>query len=1313
MNNIKIKKYLLGIVAFILYAVSPARSQTLIVEAKPAFSDTAFVQNNNYQYLLAEIQDIRTYGTQFDRVNSNAAQYQTFYYIRPSGYIECTVTIPVSGNYNIYTRLYQYGNSAPKAGVYVDGIYKNEITGSQIWAKTTVNLNAGSRTIRYEESGTGSTDWPLRLVGFDAVAITNDPIWTPPTDLSTHPYTGNQYWWQRPSQQLAQIDVSVGGKIATFTGQWNYTDILLIDSTGASQGTANNFTASGDSLAGENLDNAAVSANTARRTHSTALLTTRTKNRISPNYDMIDDEVSVIVPQGQSGYLKIKKYDDSTIRQLPNENYIWDGRLSNDIYSDFAAKRGYLLEFIPTSGGSAPLLACVYSEPDKPSMVWPRVREISPNGDSVYDNADVYLNTSAGFHFNTSDTVIVRDGLGAVIKNLSKTNPVNWNGTYNSGDVCPAGTYTIEILDGASQLRAAAKINILDLPPIDDQPYNPDFYVLGMWMGFNSTSSADLDNIVSMNCNAIRHPGSGTNISGSTRIASSWWPTVESRNLKSLVNLYEVVQLILDMQISPSEPHLEALLSPYVNPIKNRTGLLGYELIDEPKYTAEKGYRMRAIQQVLHKLDPAHPSVPVLIGYDSRISGYTADMKPHQLLLDVYPCNLYTQPGDFRNIWNYQNLEMMQYMDWAMAFVEPRNVPTWIIHQSHNFQDSLREPYPAEIGLQVWLGLTRAITGSFFFIYETQQDWTGLKDNPLLKTALTNIYGRLKLPAIYNVLPHLRKDSFNVSITGGGNPSGYVAGDAKPLTDGTKKYVIAANRNCTSSSAISLNSVDYPTAKLKDLETGIEYQMGQSITFLAGDGKIFELGIEELTPPDVPTNLSFTDITETQLRLNWQPPAGDCPVIGYYIYDGADNSFLQELTSTNFLFTDLTPGRNYSFYVKAYNNIGTSPPSETAEQTVFFSESPTMPDDVRVTGYGATQIQLVWDSSQDNVAVQDYDVFRNQQLIDTVTGTTYNFTDCLPQTRYEFQVRARDVDSGLSDLTEPICAVTRQTDGSPTELAGHWKFDESSGLMADDSSIYGRDGLISNAVWATGYYDGALNFNGSTSKVDIGTFDVTGNQLTIAAWVKANAFNFAGDNRIVSKAAGTAEADHYWMLSTRRMGSEYFLRFRLKTDGITHTLQGASQTISIGQWTHLCATYDGSTMRLYKNGVLDSETLSKYGDIDSDTLVKAAIGANPDDGIVWNGDIDDVRIYSAALSPVQIQEVMNGDEPLPALNTTDESCSRLVDFNCDCTVDMIDFGFIARYWSHDTFPGLGDIDENDIVDFQDLAELMSEWLIED
>ncbi|MHA2428754.1 MAG: LamG domain-containing protein, partial [Candidatus Hermodarchaeia archaeon] len=212
-------------------------------------------------------------------------------------------------------------------------------------------------------------------------------------------------------------------------------------------------------------------------------------------------------------------------------------------------------------------------------------------------------------------------------------------------------------------------------------------------------------------------------------------------------------------------------------------------------------------------------------------------------------------------------------------------------------------------------------------------------------------------------------------------------------------------------------------------------------------------------------------------------------------------------------------------------------------------------------------------------------------------------------------------------------------------LIAYWKLDETSGTVAADSSSNGQDGsLVNGPVWSAGFIDGGLDFDGTDDYVDVGQFDINGNALTIAAWFKADTFDHLRykDGRIVSKAVGIRTADHYWMLSSIDDSGIPRLRFRLKTSGTTSTLIASSGDLEPGVWIHAAVIYDGSTMKIYKDGVLVGDT-PKSGNIDSGPTAQVWIGNNPptDSSKPFDGMIDDVRLYDRALTEEEIQELMN------------------------------------------------------------------------
>jgi hypothetical protein len=244
----------------------------------------------------------------------------------------------------------------------------------------------------------------------------------------------------------------------------------------------------------------------------------------------------------------------------------------------------------------------------------------------------------------------------------------------------------------------------------------------------------------------------------------------------------------------------------------------------------------------------------------------------------------------------------------------------------------------------------------------------------------------------------------------------------------------------------------------------------------------------------------------------------------------------------------------------------------------------------------------------------------------------------------------------------------------PANVA-YWKFDESEGTIAYDSSGNNHNGTLENgAHFVSGMINNGVSFDGINDLVSAGKFDITGGDghVTITAWIKADDFDVA-DARIISKAVGKAERDTYWMLDTAFGGKGRIrLSFSLKSDGITETLTASSGDLVSAVWTHVAATWDGSTMRLYKDGILVGSK-AKSGILNTNSNVMVAIGNQPAgaDNKPFDGLIDDLRIYNVALSQSEIQELMNDIE--------EPTCPEC-DFYPDGWIDNNDLRIFIEHW---------------------------------
>ena len=85
---------------------------------------------------------------------------------------------------------------------------------------------------------------------------------------------------------------------------------------------------------------------------------------------------------------------------------------------------------------------------------------------------------------------------------------------------------------------------------------------------------------------------------------------------------------------------------------------------------------------------------------------------------------------------------------------------------------------------------------------------------------------------------------------------------------------------------------------------------------------------------------------------------------------------------------------------------------------------------------------------------------------------------------------------------------------------------------------------------------------------------------------------------------------------------------------------GSWYSASFGQldpdtWYHLVGTYDGETLRAYRNGVLIEANTSPSGPADSEAAA-LTLGKQANGNGYFEGEVDEVRIYERALSDLEI-----------------------------------------------------------------------------
>jgi hypothetical protein len=212
---------------------------------------------------------------------------------------------------------------------------------------------------------------------------------------------------------------------------------------------------------------------------------------------------------------------------------------------------------------------------------------------------------------------------------------------------------------------------------------------------------------------------------------------------------------------------------------------------------------------------------------------------------------------------------------------------------------------------------------------------------------------------------------------------------------------------------------------------------------------------------------------------------------------------------------------------------------------------------------------------------------------------------------------------------------------NPGGLVAWWKFDEGSGSAAADSSGSNLHGTIAgNPAWVDGPAGKALRFDGDGDFVDIGNdsrFNLTG-QITVAAWIKVDAFDREWQ-AIITKGDGS------WRL--QRNGTKGSLEFACTGAFVPGALVGSlfgSVNINDGRWHHIAGTYDGSMICMYVDGQHDIASDANGAiEVNDYNLIIGANAEKPDRN--FKGSIDEVRIYSYALSAEEVKAISAEQNP--------------------------------------------------------------------
>jgi len=200
---------------------------------------------------------------------------------------------------------------------------------------------------------------------------------------------------------------------------------------------------------------------------------------------------------------------------------------------------------------------------------------------------------------------------------------------------------------------------------------------------------------------------------------------------------------------------------------------------------------------------------------------------------------------------------------------------------------------------------------------------------------------------------------------------------------------------------------------------------------------------------------------------------------------------------------------------------------------------------------------------------------------------------------------------------------------------------------ANDESGNGNDGTVNGATLTEdrfGIANSAYIFDGVANKIvvkDTPLLNFGGTELSIAVWVKTTQTGIW--KRIVTKRAAT-NAGNWYSLAVFDGKARFEVSATVEFDSISH--------VNDGNWHSIVVTRNPSNndlFSMYIDGILESTMVGEKRNLNTDVDTPLEIGTwttEKYNSTVYNGLIDDVRIYNRALSESEIGELYQlGSEP--------------------------------------------------------------------
>jgi len=209
-------------------------------------------------------------------------------------------------------------------------------------------------------------------------------------------------------------------------------------------------------------------------------------------------------------------------------------------------------------------------------------------------------------------------------------------------------------------------------------------------------------------------------------------------------------------------------------------------------------------------------------------------------------------------------------------------------------------------------------------------------------------------------------------------------------------------------------------------------------------------------------------------------------------------------------------------------------------------------------------------------------------------------------------------------------------------LVSYWKLNESSGNAADSRAA--NTLTNNNTTYGAGRIGNGAVLNGTTSNLAIASnLGITGiTNVSISVWAKIALENEAGTPQYVFACIATGATGMTFGITYEYNGGTR----RTWAFVYTGTLYQSIKTGALGtaNWYHFVATLSGTSLTLYANGVAQTPAT-----IAGSFAAASNFTIGTDENVTGfvNGTVDEVGIWSRALTPSEVVQLYNSGGGLP------------------------------------------------------------------